>query len=105
MLGKYVREERALGLMDALERMTLAPARRLERRTPAMASKGRIKVGADADLAIFDRATVIDRSTYEDASIPSTGIPYVVVGGQVVVDGGRLTTARPGRGVRAPIHE
>jgi N-acyl-D-aspartate/D-glutamate deacylase len=101
VLGKYVREERVLGLMDALERMTLMPARRLERRTPAMASKGRIKVGADADLAIFDPATVIDRSTYEDASIPSTGIPYVVVGGQLVVDGGRVTKARPGRGVRA----
>jgi N-acyl-D-aspartate/D-glutamate deacylase len=102
VLGKYVREERALGLMDALDRMTLMPARRLERRTPAMASKGRIKVGADADLTVFDPATVIDRSTYEDATIPSAGIPYVVVGGQVVVDSGRVTTARPGRGIRAP---
>ena len=103
VLGKYVREEHALGLMDALDRMTLMPARRLERRTPAMLSKGRIKVGADADLTIFDPATVIDRSTYEDASIPSAGIPYVVVGGQVVVDNGKVTTARPGRGVRAPL--
>jgi N-acyl-D-aspartate/D-glutamate deacylase len=103
VLGKYVREEHVLGLMDALERMTLMPARRLERRTPAMLSKGRIKVGADADLAIFDPATVIDRSTYEDASIPSAGIPYVIVGGQVVVDSGKVTTARPGRGVRAPV--
>jgi N-acyl-D-aspartate/D-glutamate deacylase len=103
VLGKYVREEHALGLMDAIDRMTLMPARRLERRTPAMLSKGRIKVGADADLTIFDPATVIDRSTYEDASIPSAGIPYVVVGGQVVVDDGKVTTARPGRGVRAPI--
>jgi N-acyl-D-aspartate/D-glutamate deacylase len=83
--------------------MTLMPARRLERRTPAMASKGRIKVGADADLTLFDPATVIDRSTYEDATIPSAGIPYVIVGGQVVVDSGRVTAARPGRGVRAPI--
>ncbi len=105
VLGKYVREEHALGLMDAIDRMTLMPARRLERRTPAMLSKGRIKVGADADLTVFDPATVIDRSTYEDASIPSSGIPYVVVGGQVVVDNGKVTTARPGRGVRAPIRE
>jgi dihydroorotase len=103
VLGKYVREEHALGLMDALDRMTLMPARRLERRTPAMLSKGRVKVGADADLTIFDPATVIDRSTYEDASIPSAGIPCVVVGGQVVVDNGIVTTARPGRGVRAPV--
>ncbi|MGH9387827.1 MAG: amidohydrolase family protein [Vicinamibacterales bacterium] len=105
VLGKYVRDERAFSLMEALERMTLAPARRLERHTPAMAAKGRIKVGADADLAIFDPATVIDKSTYEDASIPSAGIPFVVVGGQVVVDGGRVTSARPGRGVRAPIRQ
>ena len=89
--------------MDALRRMTLEPARRLERRTPSMTKKGRIKVGADADLTIFDPATVIDLSTYEDASIPSAGIPYVVIGGQAVVDGGTVTAARPGRAIRAPI--
>ncbi len=94
ILGRYVRDERVLTLMNALGRMTLEPARRLERRTPAMANKGRVRVGADADLAIFDPATVIDRATYEDAGIPSAGIPYVVVGGQIVVDRGQLT--RPG---------
>src|SRR5687768_8910208 len=103
VLGKYVREDKVVPLMDALRRMTLDPARRLERRTPAMANKGRVKVGADADLTIFDPATVIDRSTYEDASIPSAGIPYVIVGGQVVVDRGNVTAARPGRAIRAPI--
>jgi N-acyl-D-aspartate/D-glutamate deacylase len=46
---------------------------------------------------------VIDRSTYEDANIPSAGIPYVIVGGQTVVNGGNLTAARPGRAIRAPI--
>jgi N-acyl-D-aspartate/D-glutamate deacylase len=103
VLGKYVREEKVVSLMDAIRRMTLEPARRLERRTPAMASKGRVKVGADADLTVFDPATVIDRATYEDAAIPSAGIPYVIVGGQVVVDGGSVTAARPGRAVRAPL--
>ena len=103
VLGRYVRDEQVVTLMDALRRMTLEPARRLERRTPAMAKKGRVSVGADADLTIFDPATVIDRATYEDASIPSAGIPYVVVGGQVVVDRGQVTKARPGRAVRAPI--
>jgi len=83
--------------------MTIEPARRLERRTPAMANKGRVKVGADADVTIFDPATVNDRSTYEDATIPSAGIPFVIVGGEVVVDRGELTSARPGRAVRAPI--
>jgi N-acyl-D-aspartate/D-glutamate deacylase len=103
VLGKYVREERALGLMDALRKMTLMPAQRLEARVPAMAQKGRIKVGADADLSIFDPATVIDRSTYEDATIPAAGIPYVIVSGQVVVDSGKVTAARPGKAIRAPI--
>lgn len=103
VLGRYVRDERVITLMSALKRMTLDPARLLERRTPAMMNKGRVRVGADADLTIFDPATVIDRATYEDASIPSAGIPYVVVGGQVVVDGGQVTKARPGRAVRAPV--
>ena len=91
VLGKYVREEKALPLMDALRKMTLMPAQRLEARVPAMAQKGRVRVGADADLTVFDPATVIDHSTYEDATIPSAGVPYVIVGGQLVVDGGKLT--------------
>jgi N-acyl-D-aspartate/D-glutamate deacylase len=103
VLGRYVRDERAVPLMDAIRRMTLEPARRLQRRTPMMAGKGRVRVGADADLTIFNPATVIDRATYEDATLPSDGIPYVVVGGEVVVDGGKLTAARPGRGIRAPV--
>ena len=103
VLGKYVRDEGAVPLMDALRRMTLEPARRLERRTPAMRKKGRIAVGADADLTIFDPATVIDRATYEDATLPSAGIPYVIVGGQLVVDHGEITAARPGRAIRAPL--
>ncbi len=102
VLGNYVRDEGVVTLVDALRRMTLDPARRLERRVPAMANKGRVRVGADADLTVFDAATIIDRSTYEDASIPSAGIPYVVVGGQVVVDNGTITAARPGRAIRAP---
>ncbi|MGQ0641118.1 MAG: amidohydrolase family protein [Gemmatimonadaceae bacterium] len=102
VLGKYVREEKVLTLLDALRKMTLMPAQRLEARVPAMAKKGRVSVGADADLTIFDPATVIDRSTYEDATIPPAGIPYVLVGGQVVVDSGKVTSARPGRAIRAP---
>ena len=102
VLGRYVRQEKAVPLMDALRRMTLFPAQRLEARVPAMKQKGRVRVGADADLTVFDPATVIDRATYEDASIPSAGIPFVIVNGQVVVDAGQVTSARPGRGVRAP---
>jgi N-acyl-D-aspartate/D-glutamate deacylase len=101
VLGKYVRDEQALSLMDALRKMTLAPAQRLEARVPAMAAKGRVRVGADADLTIFDPAKVIDRSTYEDATIPAAGIPYVIVFGQVAVDSGHVTAARAGRPIRA----
>ncbi len=103
VLGQYVRDERLLDLRDAIAKMTLMPARRLEARAPAMARKGRIQVGADADITVFDPITVIDRSTYMDATIPAEGIPYVIVGGEVVVDGGEVTGARPGRAVRAPV--
>lgn len=103
VLGRYVRDERAVPLMEAVRRMTIEPARRLEKRTPAMAGKGRIEPGADADITIFNPETVIDRATYEDATIPSTGIPYVVIGGQVVVDDGALTSARPGQAIRAAV--
>jgi dihydroorotase len=104
VLGKYVRQDSVLTLMEALRKMTLEPARRLEQRAPMMASKGRIKVGADADLTIFNPKIVIDKSTYEDATIASEGIPFVIVEGKVVVDSGKVTAARPGRAIRAPKH-
>jgi dihydroorotase len=103
VLGRYVREEGLLTLPQAIRKMTLEPARRLEAWVPMMANKGRIRVGADADLTVFDPATVQDRSTYVDAAIPAVGIPYVMVNGELVVDGGELTDARPGRAVRAPV--
>jgi N-acyl-D-aspartate/D-glutamate deacylase len=102
VLGKYVRQDTVLTLMEALRKMSLEPARRLEQRAPIMAAKGRIKVGADADLTIFNPKTVIDKSTYENAMIPSVGIPFVIVEGKVVVDSGKVTAARPGRAIRAP---
>jgi N-acyl-D-aspartate/D-glutamate deacylase len=103
VLGRYVREEGALELMDALRKMTIEPARRLEARVPSMARKGRIAEGADADLALFDPETVADRATYTDPAVPPVGIPVVIVGGEVVVEDGELTGARPGRAVRAPM--
>jgi imidazolonepropionase-like amidohydrolase len=102
VLGVYVREKHALPLMEALRKMTLLPARRLEAISPAMRHKGRIKVGADADLTLFDPATVSDRATYAEPVLPSVGIPYVIVGGVPVVDHGEVVkTAYPGKGVKS----
>lgn len=102
VLGHYVREEKALGLMDALRKMTLLTARRLEARAPMMRKKGRIKIGADADLTLFDPATIIDHSTYTEPAKTSTGVQFLSVNGVLTVDEGRLVEeARGGKAVRA----
>src|SRR5690349_157808 len=90
ILGHYVREPHEVTLMDALRRMTLEPGRRLEHRVPSMARKGRLRVGADADVVLFDPATVIDRATYREPMLPPVGVPHVIVGGTPVVRDGRL---------------
>jgi N-acyl-D-aspartate/D-glutamate deacylase len=104
VLGKYVREQGVLTLMDALTKMTLMPAQRLERRVPSMKNKGRIRVGADADLTIFDPQTVTDRSTFQEPAKYAEGIRFVIVNGVLVVKEGQLQTGvHPGRPVRAPV--
>jgi len=103
ILGRYVRETGAMGLMDAIRKMSLMPAERLQERVPAMRHKGRICEGADADLTIFDPATVADASTYEDPARYSIGIRYVLVNGAPVVSDGKLRDVAPGRAVRALI--
>jgi N-acyl-D-aspartate/D-glutamate deacylase len=103
VLGHYVREEKALDLMTALKKMTLMPAERLQKRAPAFNEKGRIRVGADADITVFDPGTVIDKATYEKPLQYSEGIPFVLVGGVPVVKNGNLVEGVfPGHGVRAP---
>jgi dihydroorotase len=101
VLGHYVREQRALPLMAALRKMTLLPAQRLEGFAPAFAAKGRVRIGADADLAVFDPARVLDRATFEDPFQPSAGIVHTLVGGVFVVRNEQLVEgAVPGRGMR-----
>jgi N-acyl-D-aspartate/D-glutamate deacylase len=104
ILGHYVREQQALSLMDALAKLTILPARRLESFAPDMARRGRIVTGAYADLTLFDASTVRDRSTFADPMLTSEGIPHVLVNGTFVVRNGRLVeSARPGRPVRAVV--
>ena len=104
VLGHYVRDEKALDLMTALRKMTLMPAQRLEKRAPAFRDKGRIRVGADADVTIFDPARVIDKATFDDPLQYSEGIPFVLVNGVLVVRDGQLVDGvHPGRSARAPL--
>ena len=95
ILGRYVREEGLLTLEDAVRRMTSFPARKL-----GMESKGVLRPGADADVVVFDPDTVIDKATFEDARQYPEGIEYVLVNGQVSVDGGRFTGDTAGRVLR-----
>jgi dihydroorotase len=106
VLGHYVREEKALDLMTALRKMTLMPAQRLEKRAPMFKDKGRIRVGADADITAFDPNRVIDKATYEDPLQYSDGIQFVLVNGVPVVKDGQLVEGVfPGRAARAPISQ
>ena len=104
VLGHYVREEKALDLMTALRKMTLLPAQRLERHAPMFKNKGRIRVGADADITMFDPNRIIDKATYEEPLQYSDGIEFVLVNGVPVVMNGKLAQGVfSGQAARAPI--
>ncbi len=102
ILGRYVRIEQRLTLMQALAKMTIMPARRLEAFVPAMQKKGRLQVGMDADITIFNPETIIDRATYTKPAQYSDGIEFVLVNGVPVVDQGSvLGDVFPGKAIRA----
>ena len=90
VLARHVRERKSLTMLDAVRKMSLMPAQRLETVTAAASRKGRLQAGADADVVVFDPATVADRSTYRAPQTASVGMKYVLVGGTLVVDGGAL---------------
>ncbi len=97
------REAHSLSLMEAIRKMTFMPTQRLDARVPAMRQKGRLRVGADADITIFAESRVLDRSTYREPSLSPVGIQHVIVNGVSVVANGRAVEGvAPGKEVRAP---
>jgi len=97
ILGHYARDLKLMPLEDAIRKATSLPAQRV-----GLLDRGLLRPGMYADVTVFDPGSVIDRATFEQPHQPSTGIAYVLVNGQVVLDGGKLTAARPGRGLRGP---
>lgn len=96
VLGRYVREEHLLSLSDALAKMSLLPANLLR-----LSNKGRLQVGADADVTVFDPGRVTDRATFENPAQYSEGIPYVMVNGTWVVKNGEVQNGVfPGKALR-----
>lgn len=95
VLGRYVREQRVITLVDALAKMTSRPAAML-----GLADRGVVGVGKKADLVVFDPATIADRGTPQEPAQAPVGVDTVIVGGQIVLDKGVVTGARPGRALR-----
>jgi N-acyl-D-glutamate deacylase len=87
--------------MDAIRKALLMLAQRLESVTPQIRQKGRLKVGGDADIAVFDAAQVIDKSTFEKPAQYSQGFRFVLVEGTFVVHNGQLQDVTPGQAIRA----
>jgi len=92
VLGRYVRELGTLTLEQAVHKMTGKTAKAFN-----LNDRGMIKIGAFADLVLFDASTIIDRATFTDPKQFPTGIPWVIVNGKVVVANGKHTGALPGR--------
>jgi dihydroorotase/N-acyl-D-amino-acid deacylase len=92
VLGHYVRDEKVLTLEDAVRKMTSLPAQIL-----GLRDRGQIREGFAADIVVFDPATVRETTTFEKTKSYPDGIPYTIVNGVIVIDGGRHTGARPGR--------
>jgi len=100
VLGKYVREEKVIDLMTGIKKITLLPAKRLEDIAPMMRFKGRIQIGADADITIFNPNTVVDKGTFESGPAFSEGIEYVIVNGVIVLKNGKtVANVFPGQPV------
>ncbi|MFQ5605723.1 MAG: amidohydrolase family protein [bacterium] len=97
-LGRYVRDRKIVSLMEGLKKITLLPAMRLQRSVPEMLKKGRLQVGSDADITVFDPATIMDRASYQQPYLYSEGVLYVIVNGVLVLREGEIVDGvKPGR--------
>jgi N-acyl-D-aspartate/D-glutamate deacylase len=98
ILARYVRSQQKITLMDAIRKMSLMPAQRLEKATATARKKGRVQEAADADIVVFDPRTITDSATYDAPAVPSVGVKYLLVAGTLVVEEGRLVShVAPGR--------
>ncbi|MDA0338401.1 MAG: amidohydrolase family protein [Proteobacteria bacterium] len=104
---RMVREDRNMTLMEAISKMSYLHAKYLDELggISQFRTKGRVQVGADADIVVFNPDMVTDNSTYEPGmgALPSTGIPYVVVNGVVVVKDSKVRKVFPGKPIRFPV--
>lgn len=97
----YVRETSAISLINAIERISYGPAKILQDSVPQMKKKGRIQIGADADIVVFDLQRVTDKATYAVPAQPSVGFDQVIVNGALLVENGKLNTEiLPGKPIR-----
>ncbi len=104
LLSHWVRERKALTLSEAIEKASLIPAKILEKSVPQMTKKGRIQVGMDADIIVFNPETVQDRATFTEPYHPSVGMVYVLVNGAMVIEKNNLnTTLFSGQAVRREV--
>lgn len=102
LFNKYVVKDKILTTMEAIEKVSYLPARRMEEIAPKMKYKGRIEIDADADLAIFDLENFKDNSTVEETEIPSTGMEYVIINGTIVKDkDGYIENLHPGEQIKS----
>jgi N-acyl-D-amino-acid deacylase len=97
VLSRYARDERLFSLEEAVHKMTGMSAARV-----GLRDRGVLRAGAFADITVFDPARVRDRATFEEPNQYAEGIAYVLVNGQIEVDGGRRTEVNAGRPLRGP---
>jgi N-acyl-D-glutamate deacylase len=106
ILRAYVRERKLMTLTEAIRKMSLMPAQTLEESVPQMKKKGRLQVGMDADIVVFDPETIADKATYSEPNQPAVGVQTLLVGGGLVIaDGKLIRDAACGRPIRRAVAE